>query len=292
MRWREIGLATLVLLLVVSVAGCNLRAHPASGLGFFVPSQNPSDVNALASSLDVEAQGISGYTDSTSWSTIADYSPPSTSLRLYLGLSMSPDGASPAQTPDHLSVFEQVAQRLVAAGQAYAIVRIGWEWSADFFSWGAQNTSPAQYVTAFDDIVTAMRSVPGQHFLFDWCAASGAAPSGSSYAQWYPGNQYVDYVGTDVYDEPGQSWGTILDAPSGLAQTVSFARANGKLVSIPEWGLDGTDDPAFIDDIYNFIANPADLVAYSSYFSDAGSVDSDISQFPQSAAEFTADFGS
>ena len=56
MRWRGIGLAMLVL--AVSITGCNLRAHPPSALGFFVPSQDPSQVDALASSLDVQVQEI------------------------------------------------------------------------------------------------------------------------------------------------------------------------------------------------------------------------------------------
>jgi len=280
-----------VLVLALSLTACNLRAHPASALGFFVPSQSPASVAALADQLGVEVEGTSGYTDGTSWASIGDYEPPSTQLRLYLGLSMSPDDSSPAQTPDHLGVFEQVAQNLVADGQEYAIIRVGWEWSTDFYSWGVQNTSPAQYVTAFDDIVTAMRSVPGEHFLFDWCAAAGAAPTNGSYAASYPGDQYVDYVGTDVYDGSDTTWSNDLNSVGGLAYTVDFAQAHGKLVSIPEWGLNGSDDPTFINLVYGFIADPANHVAYSSYFSDDIAVDSDLTQFPQSEAAFTADFG-
>ena len=101
----------------------------------------------------------------------------------------------------------------------------------------------------------------------------------------------MDYIGTDVYDEPGTSWTTVLNDVGGLAYTASFAQAHGKLVSIPEWGLNGSDDPTFINEVYDFIANPANSVAYSSYFSDATSVDSDITQFPSSEAAFSADFG-
>ena len=71
-----------------------------------------------------------------------------------------------------------------------------------------------------------------------------------------------------------------------------FAKAHGKLVSIPEWGLHDSDDPTFIDLMHGFISNPANDVGYSSYFSAAVTVDSDITQFPQSEAEFRQDFGS
>ena len=281
----------LIALALALLAGCSLHRVGSSALGFFVSSQQPSDVNALASRLGVSIQGISGYTSSDSWSAIGSYQPPSTTLRLYLGVSMNPNGSSPAQTPANLGVYQQLGRSLVAAGQDYAILRVGWEWSTNFVPWGVQNTTPAQYVTAFDDIVTAMRSVPGQHFLFDWCAAAGAVPTNGSYAASYPGDQFVDYIGTDVYDNPTVSWSDGLNAVGGLTSTALFAAQHGKYVSIPEWGLDGYDDPTFINLMHSFIENPADNVAYSSYFSDNAAVDSSITKFPNSAAAFTADFG-
>jgi len=245
----------------------------------------------LAKKLGVKIAGMSGYTDGTSWMSIGSYMPPETALRLYLSVSMSPANGNPSQTPAHLDVYRQLATTLVEARQSNAILRIGWEWSTNSFSWGTQNTTPAQYVTAFDDIVTAMRRVPGQHFLFDWCAASGSAPANGTYAASYPGDAFVDYVGTDVYDPPGTNWVRELKQVGGLSYTAIFARAHRKSMSIPEWGLDGTDDPKYIDSMHAFIANRANNVAYTSYFSYPGSIDSDITQFPKAEAEFRKDFG-
>src|SRR3984957_19050175 len=183
-----------------------------------------------------------------------------------------------------------MAQNLVNGGQSYAIRRVGWEWSTTHFSWGVQNTTPAQYVTAFDDIVTTMRSVAGQHFFFDWCAAADETPTNGSYAASYPGDAYVDYIGTDQYDNPGSSWAATLNTVGGLSYTVDFAKAHGKFVSVPEWGLNGADDPAFINDMYGFISNPSNDVGYSSYFSYDGTINSDITQFPNSMAAFSQDF--
>jgi len=291
MRQRRGWIALVAVVGLSTVAGCSVPpGEGSSALGLFVSSQSPSDVQALANQLGVQVQGLSAYTNGTSWATIGSYQPPPTSLRLYLSVSMSPDNATPAQTPANLGVYQQLAQSLVNAGQDYAILRIGWEWSTTYFSWGVQNTTPAQYVTAFDDIVTTMRSVPGQHFLFDWCAAADEVPTNGSYAASYPGDQYVDYIGTDQYDNPGSSWADTLDTVGGLSYTVDFAQAHHKLVSIPEWGLNGADDPSFINLMHGFIANPANDVAYSSYFSYAGAVDSAITQFPNSEAAFRLDF--
>ncbi len=290
MRRGAVAVAVVGLALS-TLGGCTLPHVGSTALGFFVPSQSVSDVDALASHLGVQVEGISGYTSQSSWAAIGSYQPPSTSLRLYLSVSMSPSNSSPAQTPANLGVYQTLAQSLVNAGQPYAILRIGWEWSTTYFSWGVQNTTPAQYVTAFDDIVTTMRSVPGQHFLFDWCAAADEVPTNGSYAASYPGDQYVDYIGTDQYDNPGSSWAATLNTVGGLAYTVNFAKAHGKFVSIPEWGLNGTDDPGFINSMHAFIADPGNDVGYSSYFSDDATVDSDITQFPSSEAAFTQDFG-
>ena len=82
-----------------------------------------------------------------------------------------------------------------------------------------------------------------------------------------------------------------LGTVGGLSYTEAFAKAHGKFVSVPEWGLNGVDDPAFINDMYGFIRNPGNDVAYSSYFSYDGAVNSDITQFPNSEAAFTHDFG-
>jgi hypothetical protein len=290
MRKGGIGAALLVLVLS-TVTGCGLPHVGSNALGLFVSSQRAGDVNALANHLGVQVQGISGYTSQSSWAAIGTYQPPTASLRLYLGVTMSPNNAVPAQTPANLGVYRQLAQNLVNGGQSYAILRIGWEWSTTHFSWGDQNTTPAQYVTAFDDIVTTMRSIPGQHFLFDWCAAADEVPTNGPYAASYPGDQYVDYIGTDQYDNPNSSWAATLNTVGGLAYTVAFAKAHGKFVSVPEWGLNGADDPGFINLMHGFIADPANDVGYSSYFSYNGVVNSDITQFPGSEAAFTQDFG-
>ncbi|HTT87559.1 MAG TPA: hypothetical protein VMF60_09345, partial [Acidimicrobiales bacterium] len=184
---RRVGSGAALLALALSMlAGCSVPSVGSTALGFFVSSQSPGDVLALAKQLGVQVQGLSGYTDGSSWSSIGSYQPPQTSLRLYLGVNMSPADGTPAQTPSHLSVYQQLAENLVNGGQAYAIVRIGWEWNTTRFSWGVQNSTPTQYVTAFDDIVTTMRSVPGQHFLFDWCAAADETPTNGSYDASYP----------------------------------------------------------------------------------------------------------
>ena len=101
--------------------------------------------------------------------------------------------------------FTTLAQNLVAQGEGNAILRLGWEFTGNWYPWSV--TSPgdaANFVSFWQQIVTTMRAVPGAQFSFLW-NPNGASPTSYSPDAAYPGNAYVDYVGTDVYDE---YWGS------------------------------------------------------------------------------------
>jgi len=136
-----------------------------------------------------------------------------------------------------------------------------YEWSEH----RAPSSEPDAYIRAWRQIVTTMRSVPGQHFKFLWTLY----PTSTSAAESWPGSTYVDYIGTDIFDWYGGAHGTyphtasgaldheekwqqiLTTEPGGLNWTAAFSRATGKQIIVPEWGLDfhtfgGQDDPQFI----------------------------------------------
>jgi hypothetical protein len=88
-----------------------------------------------------------------------------------------------------------------------------------------------------------MRSVPGQKFRFDFAPTRGR--DAIAWTECYPGDDVVDIVGMDSYDQPsGQSFDEQVKEPYGLQQHVDFARAHGKEISYPEWGLFRNGDNA------------------------------------------------
>jgi hypothetical protein len=102
---------------------------------------------------------------------------------------------------------------------------------------------PEAWKTYWRRIVTTMRSVPGQKFRFDFSPSRGrdAVP----WTECYPGDDMVDIVGMDSYDQPaGVSFDEQVTEPYGLQQQVDFAKAHGKPVSYPEWGLFRNGDNA------------------------------------------------
>ncbi len=108
----------------------------------------------------------------------------------------------------------------------------------------------------FDNEVTALRQTPGEHFLIDWNV--NACKGVYSYATYYPGNAYVDILGLDLYDVACETPNTrvtfkqLFNEQLGLKYFETFARAQGKPMSLPEWGLSSIpagDDPAYINGI-------------------------------------------
>jgi hypothetical protein len=163
--------------------------------------------------------------------------------------------------------FRALGVLLVKDGFADAIINLGREMTGGWYNWNERSCPRAEpdcFVSAWRDIVDAMRSVPGQHFRFLWTVFPGTAAA--IYA--WPGAAYVNLVGTDIYDwyggphstyphtKSGQldhnaKWQQILTQTGGLDWLARLSQLTGKPIAIPEWGLDfhsfgGQDDPAFI----------------------------------------------
>jgi Glycosyl hydrolase family 26 len=232
--------------------------------------------------------------------------------RLVLGVPILPGGSGGTLAQGAAGAYNQyftiLAQTLVNDGAANAILRLGWEFNGTWYPWSVANNTDAQNFAQFwRQIVTAMRAVPGQQFKFLW------NPNGGGSSSWnlelaYPGSAYVDYIGTDVYDEywgspftPQASWSNALTQTWGLNWLTTFAAAQNRPIAIPEWSVDFRsdgkglgDDPYFMSQFANWIA--ANNVAFTCIFSyndTAGGQDNDITDgsFPNALAAFRADFG-
>jgi hypothetical protein len=173
-----------------------------------------------------------------------------------------------AAAGDYNAKFYDLGELLVKDGLGNTIIEPGREMNGAWYEWSehrAPSSEPDAYILAWRQIVTTMRSVPGQHFKFLWTVYM----TNTSVAESWPGSAYVDYIGTDIFDWYGGAkdtyphtasgaldhegkWQQILTAePGGLNWMAAFSRATGKPIIVPEWGLDfhtfgGQDDPLFI----------------------------------------------
>ena len=172
--------------------------------------------------------------------------------------------------------FRQFATLLVAEGYSTAVIRLGWEFNGDWYAWAASK-DPQSWIAYWRRIVGIMRAVPGAKFKFDWCPAGGYTTFLAENA--YPGDAYVDIIGTDVYNQtwdpkvvtPTQRWNEQMNGRHGLKWHADFAAAHDKPISFPEWGTgtraDGHgagDDPMFIEQMAEWIASHN--VVYHNYW--------------------------
>lgn len=101
-------------------------------------------------------------------------------------------------------------------------------------------------------------------------------PANSAQA-YYPGDQYVDVVGNDLYDQRGKAeW----DANEAL-----YKAHPNKPYSFPEWGLWGIDDPDFVLTMGKFVRTHRRTEMLSFFESAPGSI-FDLESKPKSRAAY------
>ncbi|MFF4014441.1 glycoside hydrolase family 26 protein [Streptomyces sp. NPDC001843] len=131
--------------------------------------------------------------------------------------------------------FRALAERLVRLKVPDTVLVLGWEMNGVTYTHRC-GPDPESWKRYWRRIVATMRSVPGQRFRFDFAPSRGrdAVP----WTQCYPGDDAVDIIGMDSYDQPaGLSFDQQVTEPYGLQAHVDFAKAHRKPISYPEWGL-------------------------------------------------------
>jgi uncharacterized protein (UPF0333 family) len=199
----------------------------------------------------------------------------------------------------------QLAKNLVSYGASGITIRLGIEangsWEADYV--GTTTTEMSNWAKCYDNEVSSMRSVAGTSFLFVW--NPNICTLDLPLSDWYPGNKYVNIIGADAYDadchdsstvakEGWQAYYTDSSSYPGagfpsLSNIEAFAKANGKPMSFPEWGVTSTDDGTYVTDMGQMFNS--DDFSFESYF-DVG--DDGIPQLgssiPNATAAYTKEF--
>lgn len=159
------------------------------------------------------------------------------------------------------SNFRVLAERLVDNGSADTIIVLGWEMNGEVYT-SRCSPNPDAWKEYWTRIVHTMRSVPGQHFRFDYTPSRGTDVI--PWPECYPGDSVVDIIGMDSYDQsPGDDFDDYVEQPNGLRQQATFAAKHGKPISFPEWGLYRYGDrPEFIRRMHEWI-NTHDVVYHT-----------------------------
>jgi Glycosyl hydrolase family 26 len=199
--------------------------------------------------------------------------------------------------------FSELADLLVRTGFSDATIRLGWEFNGKSFPWAVHvdggTDSPTNFVEYWRHVVQAMRAVTGSRFTFDWTVNNGKSDFPPELA--YPGDDVVDVVSVDAYDQvwgaygsqvidPAERWRSIASGLYGLDYWANFARLHRKPIGVPEWGvMQGGhglgDNPHYVEHMFNWMTN--NHIVYQMYFDASNSIISS-GAFPHAAEAYRA----
>jgi len=199
-----------------------------------------------------------------------------------------------------------LARNLVAAGLGSSVIRLGHEANGTWFRDNTGRTSAelADWRVTWRRIAVAMAGVAGARFRFDWTVSPIGEPVPLD--AFYPGDDVVDIVGVDIYDnlvvaapglDPAARWRAVMGGELGPNAILRFARSHGKSVSVPEWGLSpvasghgGGDSPYFVRQMARLFDEVQP--AYQAYFDVSGRAGVvSLDEAPLSAVAFRDAFG-
>jgi hypothetical protein len=205
--------------------------------------------------------------------------------QIWIGLAMLPEQDATANfaqcaTGAYDQYYKTYGENLKKLNRDNAIIRLGWEANGDWFKWSI-GSDIDNYKACFRKEVAAIKST-APNVLIDWNMNKDSHLGGTlSVADAYPGDDMVDIVGVDFYDNwpayPNQAaWDadynvTQNGGPRGLGTWLEFAKAHNKKLSLPEWGMNtgtggGADDTYFMQAMYNFFSSNYQNIAYETYF--------------------------
>jgi hypothetical protein len=276
-------------------------------LGVYV-GNTPSDVLTFEAWLGKPVDGVLGYTGHADWQ---DYDGSvgwaaglwrELNRKILWSVPLIPIGASldEAARGDYDSHYVKAARTLATfrLQDSVLYIRTGWEFNGDWFPWSAIGKEQS-FIDAWRHFVTSFKSVSGR-FRFDWCPNFGE--SGMNPEDAYPGDDYVDIIGMDIYDETiwckiinnEARWDYNLKEPYGLYWHRDFAAMHHKPMSYPEWGIGGNgsgDNPYFIEKMHEWCK--VNKVVYQTYWNSDAAYPGKLSddQYPNAAAKYREIFG-
>lgn len=110
------------------------------------------------------------------------------------------------------------------------------EFDGDWFWWGRAHCTVAEYKQLYQFTVTYLRDELGVHnFLYAW-SPDRNFNSEPELLQRYPGDEYVDLIGTDNYWDL-QSASTVVEAANKFKIISDYAKKRNKLAAVTETGL-------------------------------------------------------
>lgn len=154
---------------------------------------------------------------------------------------------------DRLRNAAKLFNNLVDAnGNAIPVLFRPWhEMNGDFFFWGEKFRTTNEYTTLWKDTVKILSEDFNVHNLL-YVYAPNWVSSSSEYMRNYPGDDYVDMLGVDVYDFSNRRF--LTNAIRNLRIVEDIAKEKNMLFALTETGLENvTKNDWWTDRLYKAI---------------------------------------
>lgn len=110
------------------------------------------------------------------------------------------------------------------------------EMNGSWFWWGGENTTTKDYITLWQEMVHLLRDKHNIHNLL-YAFSPNKFNEGDNYLDYYPGDDYVDILGMDIYDF-NNSEAYIKSVKESLKIVKEIATKKNKLYAFTETGLE------------------------------------------------------
>ena len=135
-------------------------------------------------------------------------------------LQMDPTYASIPAIPE--GVYDRYLRAFASSVRDFShpvVIGFGHEMNADWYSWGYRHVPARTFVAAWRHIVSLFRHQGASNVTWLW-TINQDLPSTGPIASWWPGSQYVTWVGIDgYYYRPSSTFATVF------GQTIAQVRA-------------------------------------------------------------------
>jgi mannan endo-1,4-beta-mannosidase len=105
------------------------------------------------------------------------------------------------------------------------------EMNGGWFWWGSQNITPDEYISLYRITVDYLREKGIRNVLYAW------SPDTRATFDYYPGDDYVDILGLDIYEPGIYDYKPMSLVLNELGKITDYAADHGKVAAITETGL-------------------------------------------------------
>ena len=153
------------------------------------------------------------------------------------------------------------------------IIRFGHEMNGDWAGWGV---NPTTFKQAWIKVVSIFHEENVNNVKFFWCA-NYADTGGRVFQDYYPGDEYVDYVGIDIYANSDWNWWWDPEVQIGNQFGNVYDTYPNKPFIIGEWGCTGIISDAqnveFVNGMFDAIEKRSRIVGLFHWHAEDWKVD-------------------